>query len=109
MSMITDPRNPNPNIAPIPVEMRATVNFLGFPGMIAPRTDETRQIINVARITENLFPEAMIGTRFNAELFNAIDTTILKITTYKVEKLIVTNMTTEGTETQFVVITPNKC
>lgn len=103
MAMTTQAQNPNPNIGVLPQEIQATMNLLSYLGMIAPRRDEIRQVIMAAQITNLAFPESVQGTRFNADLFNTIDQAIAGLKTFKIEKVIITNM---STETQFVVTTP---
>lgn len=98
--------NPEVNIPVLRDHTRATENLLGFTGVIGPRRDEIRQLLNSVGITINNFSEAIANTRYNAELMNIIDTAILQMKTFKVEKTDITKLTFEGSQTQLVITTP---
>lgn len=65
--------NPNVDIPVLPDATQPALNLLGFTGVIGPRRDEIKQVLNSVGIMVNNFPEAINNTRFNAELITIID------------------------------------
>lgn len=78
--------NPNVDIPVLPDGTQATLNLLGFTGIIGPRRNEIRQVLNSVGITVNNFPEAIPNTRFNAELITTIDAVLSQTKTFRLEK-----------------------
>lgn len=94
------------NIPILLVDTAPTVNLLGYTGPTPPRRDEIRQILAASRITEANFPEAIPNTRFNNELFIAIDIAIGQLNTFEIEMVHLTKLSTQGSEACLITATP---
>nr|QPZ88387.1 putative capsid protein [Soybean thrips partiti-like virus 11] len=106
MAMTSGQANPVPDIPIVPDQTVPTENLLGYPGVIAVRRDEIRQILNSVGITTQVFPEAIPNTRFNAELMQTINAYFASNVTFKIEKVDISALTSEGVESLLIVTEP---
>lgn len=81
-------------------------NLLGKFAVIGPRRLEIRQNLSGFGITSTKFDEYCRGTRFNRQYIRAISDRVGKWDTFRIEKLNIPSMTSEGNTVQIVKSQP---
>lgn len=98
---------PVPDIPILPAGTVATRNLLGFPGVIGVRRDEIKQTLNSFGITTDRFDENVTNTRFNIQLVQYMSRLIGNMTTFRIEKVNVSKLTTDGSDVQLILSRPS--
>ncbi|KAF5306124.1 hypothetical protein FQR65_LT07400 [Abscondita terminalis] len=81
-------------------------NLCGASEHIVPPRDEIKRRLTEQGITATAFPEYFPNTRFNIRYMRQLSDIVGRITTFKVEKLNITNMTTDGGQPQIIQTHP---
>lgn len=92
----------------IPANSAFTNNLLGKTSLIGERRPEIRQRLAGFGITVNQFDEYVPRTRFNLKYLRSISDIIGTFETFKVEKVVMKNLSMAGGETQVVKTTPSE-
>lgn len=107
MAMTSEDAHPVPTIPILPEHTVATQNLVGFPGVLGVRKEEIKQILNSFGITTEAFSENIANTRFNSKLVLYVSDVLGKASTYRNEKVNLSNLTIDGSEVQLILSRPS--
>lgn len=109
MALASEDAEPTPNFhVAIPSNATITDNLLGKTSLIGERRPEIRQRLAGYGISVNRFDEYVPHTRFNLKYLRSISDIIGKFETFKIEKVVLRNLSMAGGETQVVKTTPSE-
>lgn len=107
MAVAGEGENPRQEVrVGLPAGAKVNENLLGFVDNVGPRRIEIRQRLYGQGITANAFPEFIENTRLNVQYTVSISDIINKFETFKNEKVIMSNMTRAGGESQIIQTKP---
>lgn len=98
--------NTVPTIPILPDNTHATTNLLGFTGPTGFTHIEIKQFLASCRITTTAFQETVANTRLNLPLMLNISAVLAQFKTFRLDRLVITNMTTYGSECQLMKTIP---
>lgn len=81
-------------------------NLLGYRSPLVARRDEIKRRLASQGITADRFQEFVLHTRFNLRYLESLSDIIGKLETFRIEKVVIRNLTLSGGESQVIMTKP---
>lgn len=106
--MAQSEENAQPNISVLPPGTQPTMNLVGYFSRLTNQKEEIRILLHSVGITGIAFAETVQGTRLNIHLIQTISDYLGTIPTFRVEKVKMDSLTSEGDSSQFIRSIPTQ-